>query len=99
MEASVVSRLSEQMAVMSSQMDGLLTSVGEMKKDIRNLSDAAPIHRIAELERWRNEAKDKVNNVPELVRWKTNVGRVLAGLAVGLIVALASAIFSIIIAR
>lgn len=99
MDETAALDLSKTMAVMSSQMDGMRTDIGEIKQDVRRLSDEAPIHRISDLEKWREDVKDKVGAIPELTRWKHNVGRFLAALAVGLIVALSGTVFAIILAR
>lgn len=99
MDDTSVIRLSEQMAVMSSQLDGMAGQLGEIKTDLKDLSAAAPIHRITALEQWRDESKTSVADIPELVRWKTNVNRWLAALLLGVLLAAAGALFAVITSR
>lgn len=99
MDEATAIDLSKQMAVMSSEMAGLRTDVGEIKTDIRKMSDEAPVHRINELERWREKVEESINTVPEIKRWKSNTSKALTTLAIGLLIALGGAVFAIVLAR
>jgi hypothetical protein len=68
-----------------------------IKQDVRDIRDGAPLHRIEELERWRVEITPRLEAIPELVSRSRNTMRFLVALSTGMIVALAGAVFSLVV--
>jgi hypothetical protein len=83
--------------VLAVKIDALTEDVREIKQDVRDIRDGAPLHRIEELERWRVEITPRLEAIPELVSRSRNTMRFLVALSTGMIVALAGAVFSLVV--